>query len=93
MPQFQKRLLVSKVATLLWLLCAAHCFAVFVLPDSDPCFEDGTQSVFVQGQVSVAICISVAVFVPVIAFLMERRGPVAQLHGRLQGVAISMVAV
>jgi len=81
---------VSKVATLLWLLCAAHCFAVFVLQDSDVCFQHGGQSVLVQGQVSVTICTSVALFVPVTAFLMERRGPVAQLQGRLQSVAINM---
>ena len=56
---------VSKVATLLWLLCAAHCFAVFVLQDSDVCFQHGGQSVLVQGQVSVTICTSVALFVPV----------------------------
>eukprot|EP00435_Cladocopium_sp_Y103_P014307 s32_g3.t1 len=71
----------TSVATLLWLLCAAHCFAVFVLQDSDECFEHGSQSVFIQGQVSVAICISVALFVPVIAFLMERRGPEQGVFG------------
>ncbi|CAL1130658.1 unnamed protein product [Cladocopium goreaui] len=71
----------TSVATLLWLLCAAHCFAVFVLQDSDVCFQHGGQSVLVQGQVSVTICTSVALFVPVTAFLMERRGPEQGVFG------------
>ena len=64
-----------KVATLLWLLCASHCFAVFVLQDDDTdCFHDWN-SLVIQGHISVALCVAVAVLVPIMAFLLERRGP------------------
>ena len=69
-----------QVATLLWLLCGCHTLAVFVLQDGAECFVEGSQSMLIQGHISLAICISVSVFVPIIAFLMERLGPESRLQ-------------
>lgn len=69
-----------QVATLLWVLCASHCFGVFVLQDGEECFQGGVRSVMIQGHISVAICLAVAVIVPIVAFLLERRGPEAKLQ-------------
>jgi len=66
------------VATVLWLLCASHCFAVFVLQDDDAgCFDGlfGDKNALIQGHISVAFCVAAAVLVPIMAFLLERRGP------------------
>ena len=60
----------TSVAAFLWLLCAAHCFALFILHDNPNCFPRD-----IEAELSVAICTVVAVLVPVIAFLLERRGP------------------
>ena len=67
-----------QVATVLWLLCASHCFAVFVLQDDDAgCFDGlfGDKNALIQGHISVAFCVAAAVLVPIMAFLLERRGP------------------
>lgn len=68
------------MATLLWVLCASHSFAVFVLQDGKVCFRGGVRSAMIQGHISVAICLAVAVIVPIVAFLLERRGPEAKLQ-------------
>lgn len=64
-----------KVAFMLWLLCASHCFAIFILQEHEKgCFRESTLAML-QGQVSVSLCFAVAILVPISAFLLERRGP------------------
>ena len=70
---------------MLWLLCASHCFAVFVLQDDDAgCFDGlfGDKNALIQGHISVAFCVAAAVLVPIMAFLLERRGPDTRIRFR-----------
>ncbi|CAK9111975.1 Uncharacterized protein SCF082_LOCUS51933 [Durusdinium trenchii] len=62
------------VATLLWLLCGAHCIAVFILHDDRGCFEDMPRATL-EGHISVIICFVVAGLVPIMSFVAERSGP------------------
>ena len=60
---------------MLWLLCASHCFSVFILQEEGRgCFQK-SRLALVQGQVSVSLCFFIAIMVPISAFLLERRGP------------------
>lgn len=69
----------SEVATLLWLLCGAHCIAVFILHDDRGCFEDMPRATL-EGHISVIICFVVAGLVPIMSFVAERSGPAPKLH-------------
>ena len=68
----------TSIAALLWLLCAAHCFALFILHTNPDCFpaEGESHARFSQAVTSAIFCTAIAILLPVIAFLLERqRGP------------------
>lgn len=77
------------MASGLWILCASHSFAVYVLQDDVvDCSGQvsGYQSSLIQGHVSFALSAGIAVLLPFTTFLLARSGLETQLHNESHGL-------